>query len=130
MRRAIFITFSASLLFSALLALGLLALLGPAIALGHYPNATTKSSSVHLATGALVAQDSSYETNDSILSVAAWYVWHYHMEPDHEVLVQRQCIQLSKVNRLRALRQSVRVSICPHNGGTEVLFNQLVYLRP
>ena len=128
MKRSILSTFAASLIFSALLGIGSLAFLGPDIALGHYPNAATLSLNVHRGDGGLITQDSTYETSDPLMSVAAWYVGRYHMEPYHDILAQGQCLRLAKVNGLIVIRQTVVVSMCSLNDGTQVFFNQTVYL--
>jgi hypothetical protein len=115
---------AAGLLVALLLGLGALALADTDIVLGRYPNALPQSLSVHQIQGRLILQNSTYETSDPPNVVADWYTGRYHLEPDHDPVIQGQCVRLDGVNGVSVLRQTVVVSMCVAGDVTRVYFDR------
>ena len=60
--------------------------------------------------------------------VQAFYEGLYHIEPEADIVNQGACARLTKVNGYALGRQTVVIALCPLTHGTQVYFNQELYL--
>jgi|SRR5579859_1196804 len=99
---------------------------------GRYPRAmqvTVEKVDVLSGSDAIVSEVGSYRTLDELATVEAWYMSRYGIEPGPSTVAQGSCVRLAKVNAFGSLRQAVVVSLCTALHGTQVDFNQRLYLR-
>jgi hypothetical protein len=116
-----------------LVGVGGLAAIDISYASGRYSNSTQVISErlnvLSVAQG-YVSEDGEYYTYDPLMAVTAWYAGRYKIEPDPGMYTVGQCVRLSKVNSYRIIRQTVVVNACSGGRGTQVYFNQTIYLGP
>ncbi len=133
MKRPIFAAFGAGLLAVTLVSVGLSATMNFEHASARYPG------SMHIVSEhfnllsfykGYISQDSVYQTDDELTHVTAWYAGRYQIEPEHGMYTQGQCVRLARVDYYILIRPTVVVMLCSMTHGTQVFFNQTVYLQP
>jgi len=122
----------AMILVLVLTGLIVLGMAGVVHASGRYPRAmqvTVEKVDVLSSSDAIFSEVGSYHTLDELATVEAWYMSHYRIEPGPSSVAQGSCVRLAKVNAFGNLRQAVVVSLCAAVHGTQVDFNQRLYLH-
>ncbi|MGQ0600402.1 MAG: hypothetical protein ACT4QE_01745 [Anaerolineales bacterium] len=74
------------------------------------------------------SQASVYQTEDDVMDVWRWYVQHFDVAPKYGMGGEGQCVRLDKMEQTLFLGRTVLVTLCSEAQGTQVFFNQMIYL--
>lgn len=75
-----------------------------------------------------VSQETAYQTNDGVINVWHEYARLFGVEPTGGMGAEGRCVQLTKTDEKVVFRSQVTVRLCPIPHGTQVFFNQVLYL--
>jgi hypothetical protein len=98
---------------------------------GRYPNSnrleSTRLNLQSLRQG-YFTQDDAYETRDALMTVAGWYYSRYAFTPNHDMIVQSQCMRLATSQPYPFFQHGVVVMLCSVAHGTSIYISQTVHL--
>jgi hypothetical protein len=75
-----------------------------------------------------ISQGVVYQTNDDVIKVWQGYARQFGVEPTDGIGAEGRCVQLTKTDKKVVFRSQVTVRLCPITHGTQVFFNQVLYL--
>jgi hypothetical protein len=76
-----------------------------------------------------VSQEAVYQTHNDVLKVWHTYAEQFGVEPTDGMGAEGRCVQLTTTDEKGVFRSEVMVRLCPITNGTQVFFNQVLYLR-
>ncbi len=77
-----------------------------------------------------VSQAEVYQTNDGAVKVWQEYARRFGVEPPNGMGAEGRCVRLTRPDELAVFRSEVTVRLCPIAHGTQVSFQQVLYLWP